>query len=116
VLRSNNPQQDHAVQRRGAPSTRIDEEIAALLAGGLGDAERLAEVGRLGAQLIIQREGAAEEPVDLGRARYERAAGARGSRNGVRPRRIQTAEGEVTIQVPQPACQCDPDEKVLCTI
>ncbi len=37
----------------------------------------------------------------LGRARYERTLGARGSRNGNRPRQVQTAEGELEIQVPQ---------------
>ena len=37
----------------------------------------------------------------LGRARYERTPEARGSRNGVRPRRIQTAEGEISVAVPQ---------------
>jgi Transposase, Mutator family len=39
----------------------------------------------------------------LGRARYQRTPAARGSRNGVRPRRVQTAEGEVAIEVPQRA-------------
>jgi len=37
----------------------------------------------------------------LARARYERTADARGSRNGHRPRRIQTAEGEITVAMPQ---------------
>jgi len=38
----------------------------------------------------------------LGRAHYERSPSARkGYRNGVRPRRVQTAEGELVIEVPQ---------------
>jgi transposase-like protein len=37
----------------------------------------------------------------LGRARYERTTDARGSRNGNRPRKVQTAEGELEIQMPQ---------------
>ena len=37
----------------------------------------------------------------LGRARYERTETAAGSRNGTRPRRIQTAEGEITVAMPQ---------------
>ncbi len=37
----------------------------------------------------------------LGRARYGRAPEAAGSRNGHRPRRIQTAEGEIPIAMPQ---------------
>jgi putative transposase len=89
------------VETRVAPSTRIEEAIAGLLDGGLGDADQLAQLGRFGAQLILQR-GVEDEVSDfLGRARYERTPAARGSRNGVRPRRVQTAEGEVAIQVPQ---------------
>ena len=34
------------------------------------------------------------------RDRYERTPAAKGSRNGVRPRRVQTAEGELEIQMP----------------
>jgi putative transposase len=37
----------------------------------------------------------------LGRTRYERTPDARGWRNGNRPRQVQTAEGELEIQVPQ---------------
>jgi transposase-like protein len=62
----------------------------------------LSELGRLGARLIIQR--AVEEEFDqwLGRARYERRPERqRGLRNGSRPRRVQTAEGELRIEVPQ---------------
>jgi transposase-like protein len=62
----------------------------------------LSELGRLGARLIIQR--AVEEEFDqwLGRARYERRPERqRGLRNGFRPRHVQTAEGELRIEVPQ---------------
>jgi putative transposase len=37
----------------------------------------------------------------LGRARYERTAEAAGSRNGTRPKPMQTAEGELSIDMPQ---------------
>ena len=37
----------------------------------------------------------------LNRTRYERTAEAKGSRNGTRPRPIQTAEGEISIAMPQ---------------
>jgi len=85
------------VETRVAPSARIEEAIAGLLDGGLEDADQLAQLGRFGAQLILQR-GVEDEVTDfLGRARYERTPAARGSRNGVRPRRVQTAEGEVAI-------------------
>ena len=89
------------METRVAPSARIEEAIAGLLDGGLENADQLAQLGRFGAQLILQR-GVEDEVTDfLGRARYERTPAARGSRNGVRPRRVQTAEGEVAIQVPQ---------------
>jgi transposase-like protein len=63
----------------------------------------------LGARLIIQR--AVEDEFDawLGRARYERRPdyqrGLRnyqpGLRNGFRPRRVQTLEGELEVEIPQ---------------
>jgi putative transposase len=71
--------------------------------------ESLSELARLGARLIIQR--AVEDEFDawLGRARYERRPhGQReqrseesGLRNGFRPRTLQTAEGELEIEIPQ---------------
>lgn len=89
------------MERRIAPSARIEEAIERVLVDGVDDPERLAELGRLGAQLVIQR--AVDEAVAdfLGRARYERAPEAIGSRNGHRPRRVQTAEGEIVIAMPQ---------------
>ena len=71
--------------------------------------ESLSELARLGARLIIQR--AVEDEFDawLGRARYERRPdhqrGLRnydsGLRNGFRPRRVQTLEGELEVEIPQ---------------
>ncbi len=89
------------MKKRVAPSAVLEAAIDELLSEGLGDAEQLAEIGRLGARLVLQR--ALEEEVSefLGRARYERRAEARGSRNGLRPRRVQTAEGELEVQMPQ---------------
>ena len=89
------------MNKRVAPSVELEAAIERLLAEGLADAERLGEIGRLGARLAIQR--AVEEEVDafLGRTRYERTPEARGWRNGNRPRQVQTGEGELEIQVPQ---------------
>ncbi len=89
------------MDRRIAPSARIEEAIEALLLEGLDDPDRLSELGRLGARFVIQRAVEDEVAAFLGRARYERTAEATGSRNGHRPRRIQTAEGELTIAMPQ---------------
>jgi transposase-like protein len=89
------------VNSRVAASERLVERIDAIVLEGVTDPERLAELGRLGAQLVIQRAIEDEVAVFLGRARYERVDAARGSRNGHRPRQIQTAEGPLTIEVPQ---------------
>jgi putative transposase len=89
------------MQQRIAVSARIEAELAELLSGGVDGSEQLAEVGRLGTRLVLQRAVEDEVEAFLGRARYERTAEARGSRNGHRPRRVQTAEGELTIAMPQ---------------
>jgi putative transposase len=95
------PLEDYAVKKRVAPSAALEAAIDELLSEGLGNADRLAEVGRLGARLVLQR-ALEEEVADfLGRARYERAPEALGSRNGVRPRWVQTGEGELEVQMPQ---------------
>jgi putative transposase len=99
------------VRRTVPPSAEIEEQIDGLLAVGVGEnpRETLSELARLGARLIIQR--AVEDEFDawLGRARYERRPdyqrGLRnyegGLRNGFRPRRVQTLEGELEVEVPQ---------------
>ena len=99
------------MRRTVPPSAEIEAQIDQLLAVGVGDnpRESLSELARLGARLIIQR--AVEDEFDawLGRARYERRPeyqrGLRnyesGMRNGFRPRTVQTAEGELEIQIPQ---------------
>ncbi len=87
---------------RIAPSARLEAQIAELLTQGVaGDRERLAELGRLGARLVLQRAVDEEVATFLGRARYQRTPTASGSRNGTRPKPIQTAEGEISIAMPQ---------------
>jgi hypothetical protein len=92
------------VRRTVPPSAEIEEQIDRLLAVGVGEhpRESLSELAKLGARLIIQR--AVEDEFDawLGRARYERRPEAPpGLRNGFRARRVQTAEGELEVDVPQ---------------
>ena len=99
------------MRRTVPPSAEIEEQIERLLAVGVGEnpRESLSELARLGARLIIQR--AVEDEFDawLGRARYERRPayqrGLRnyesGLRNGFRPRRVQTLEGELEVEIPQ---------------
>ena len=99
------------MRRTVPPSAEIEARIDQLLAVGVGEnpRESLSELAKLGARLIIQR--AVEDEFDawLGRARYERRPeyqrGLRndesGLRNGFRPRRVQTAEGELEVEIPQ---------------
>jgi transposase-like protein len=92
------------VRRTVPPSAEIEEQIDQLLGVGVGEnpRESLSELAKLGARLIIQR--AVEEEFDawLGRARYERRPDyQRGLRNGFRPRKVQTAEGELSVEIPQ---------------
>src|SRR5207237_6899455 len=94
----------YAVRRTVPPSAEIEEQIDQLLAVGVGENPRqsLSSLAKLGARLIIQR--AVEDEFDawLGRARYERRPDyQRGLRNGFRPRRMQTGEGELEVGIPQ---------------
>jgi putative transposase len=89
------------VDHRIAASVQIETAIEAALAGGLHGPDALSAVGRLGAQLILQRAVEDEVAAFLRRARYERTSDAAGSRNGTRPRRVQTAEGELVVAMPQ---------------
>lgn len=100
------------MRRTLLPSVEIEKEIDVLLAGERVDVHALevvSELGRLGVRLVLQR--AVEEEVDdwLGRARYERRVEAGpGKRNGYRPRRLQTGEGEIVVEVPQVRDVCAP--------
>lgn len=87
---------------RIAPSARVEQQIEELLTKGLGeDGAQLSELGRLGARLVLQRAVDEEVAAFLGRARYQRTPMATGSRNGTRAKPIQTAEGEISIAMPQ---------------
>ena len=93
------------MRRSVPPSAEIQTRIDGLLADGMAaeaPQRMLSGLAKLGARLIIQR--AVEEEFDawLGRSRYERRPDAPpGKRNGFRPRRLQTAEGELEISMPQ---------------
>ena len=87
------------MRRTVPPSAEIEAQIDQLLAVGVGEnpRESLSELAKLGARLIIQRAVEDEFDASLGRARYERRPEAPpGLRNGFRPRRVQTAEGELS--------------------
>ena len=86
---------------RVAASERLVEQIDAILLDGVSDSDRLSQLARLSAQLVFQRAVEDEVATFLGRDRYQRVDTAVGRRNGHRPRRIQSAEGEIVVQVPQ---------------
>ena len=77
---------------RIAPGIRLEAQIAGVLSGGIEDNQRLAQPGRLGTHLVLQRAVEDEVTAFLGRARYERTSAATGSRNASRNKPIQTAE------------------------
>jgi transposase-like protein len=92
------------VRRTVPPSAEIEAQIDQLLAVGVGEDPRaaLSQLAKLGARLIIQR--AVEEEFDawLGRARYERRPDVEARmRNAFRARTLQTAEGELSVEIPQ---------------
>ena len=89
------------MKTRVAPSEVLEAKIAELLSEGIGDSDRLAQLGRLGAQLVLQKGIEEEVAAFLQRVRYQRTAEARGSRNGNRAKRLMSAEGEHELQVPQ---------------
>ena len=81
------------MERRIAPSARIEDAIEEVLLGGLDDADRLTELGRLGAQLVLQRAVEEEVAAFLGRARYVKRPGFRGDSD----RRVQAAEATCCV-------------------
>ena len=99
------------MRRTVPPSAEIEARIEHMLSVGVGEnpRESLSELARLGARLIIQRVVEDEFDAWLGRARYERRphdqrqerSEESGLRNGFRPRTVQTAEGELEVEIPQ---------------
>jgi transposase-like protein len=88
---------------RIAPSERIEQALEQLLNGGLETEEQpVSHLIRLAATKIVQHAIEGEVSEVLGRERYERRGeGQAGLRNGYEPGRIRSAEGEISVQVPQ---------------
>jgi transposase-like protein len=89
------------VTQRLPASALLEQAIDDLLEGGISDGEGLSQLGRLSAQLVLQRAVEDEVTAFLARGRYQRTDQGRGWRNGSRPKRLQTAEGEIVVQMPQ---------------
>jgi len=68
-----------------APNTLVEKASEELpLGDGLDDSGRLADLGKLGAQVVIQRRVEDEVTRFLNPERYQRRPDTRGSRNGLR--------------------------------
>jgi len=87
------------------PSQRIGKKVDELLRQGLdGEEDVTTAIIRLGVERLVQELLEQEATDYLERGHYQRRQPEqeyRGYRNGYEPRRMRTAEGEVTVQVPQ---------------
>jgi len=92
----------HTVSQRIAPSERVSQEMAAFLQQGIQSSEQpLSQFIRLAVQNMVQQAVEQEVTDFLGRDRYERQAEPVGYRNGYKPGRIRSAEGEIALDIPQ---------------
>jgi len=90
------------MNRRIAPSERIEQALRAFLQQGITRSEQpLSQFIRLAVQSMVQQAIEQEVTDYLGRDRYERQRAVNGYRNGYKPGRIRSAEGETTLALPQ---------------
>jgi putative transposase len=90
--------------RRVAPSVIARERLHELLDGAAErDVNIVSELVQVISELVVQELMEAEQADFLGgRGHYQRREdGQRGFRNGYEPRRVRTAEGPLSVQVPQ---------------
>jgi transposase-like protein len=90
------------MSQRIAPSERIEQAMSSFLQEGIASSEQpLSQFLRLAVQGMVQQALEQEVTDYLGRERYERQSEASGYRNGYKPGRIRSAEGEISFEVPQ---------------
>jgi putative transposase len=89
--------------QRIPPSEQMRQELDEFLSQGLEtDEQPASHLLKLAAQVVVQEALEQELRDYLGRDRYERReAEQSGLRNGYRPGRVRSAEGEIVLQVPQ---------------
>jgi Transposase, Mutator family len=93
--------------RKVPPSDVLREQINRSLTGGVEDGtELLSHLAHLGLGYLVQQALEQEQEDFLGRGRYERREEGIGDqparyRNGYEQGRLRTAEGEVSVRVPQ---------------
>jgi len=90
------------MRQRIAPSERIQQQQDEFLQEGITHSEEpLSEFIRLAVQGMVQQALEQEVTDYLGRERYERRPEVRGYRNGYKPGRIRSAEGEIAFELLQ---------------
>jgi len=101
--------------RKIPPSERIRKEIKRLLEEGIeGEGSILEVLLEEGTRLVIQEMLEGEVTEHLRRGYYQRSQGKSvGYRNGYKPGRIKTAEGEIRLEVPQVRGSSEPFESKL---
>jgi transposase-like protein len=93
---------EHAMNQRIAPSQKLQQGLHEMLSQGyVQDDLPASQFLKLAARMVIQQALEQEASDYLGRERYERQPATTGYRNGYKPGRIRSAEGEVRVEVPQ---------------
>lgn len=88
--------------RKVPPSNVMREDISRALSGGVDrETNILSTLASLGLGYLAQLGLEQDQEDFLGRGRYERTPDARGSRNGYEDAGLQTAEGRVSVRIPQ---------------
>lgn len=96
-----------------APSEQVRQQLQEMLDGGTSETP-VSQFLRLAVQRVVQEMLEQEVADYLGRERYERREDAPpGYRNGYEPGRIRSAEGGVSVQVPQVRDSMEPYRSTL---
>ena len=97
--------------KKVAPSVQKAQALHACLQGEMtaeNGSALLSTLVRLATERVLQDALEQDQAEALGRDRYERAAAARGYRNGYEPGTLKTAEGVLRLQLPQIRGQAAP--------
>lgn len=102
------------MSQRIAPSERSEQAMRDFLQQGIHSSEQpLSQFIRLAVQNMVQQAIEQEVTDFLGRDRYERQPEGNGYRNGYKPGRIRSAEGEIPLAVPQVRGNAEPHQSKL---
>lgn len=88
-------------EHRISPAEQMRQSVERFLSGGLtSEEEPTSTLVRLAARVVLQEALEAEQREVVGRDRYQRGSDGR-YRNGYRPGHVDSAEGRISVQVPQ---------------